>query len=230
MANEKKIEQQGLSEHDIRLKKMETLRKSGIEPWPYREPVDTTCQQVIFDFQEDSEKQYKVAGRLLTIRLHGKTGFATIQDRSGKLQVYIRKDIVGQEKFDLFTSYIDLGDIVWFSGISFKTKMGEITIKVNDFKLLSKCLHPLPEKFHGLADVEIKYRQRYLDLISDPDSKEKFRKRSKIVSLLRSYLELHDYMEVETPMLHPIPGGAAARPFVTHHNALDSEFYLRIAP
>jgi len=230
MANEKETEQHAASEHEIRKEKVKELRSAGIEPWPYREPVTATCQQVLGEYQEDKQKSYQVAGRLLTVRRHGKTGFATIQDRSGRLQVYIRKDIVGDQLFELFKSKTDLGDIIWFSGASFKTKMGEITIKVEDFKLLSKCLHPLPEKFHGLADIEIKYRQRYLDLISDPESRKKFSIRSCVVSSIRSFLEKHDYIEVETPMLHPIPGGATARPFVTHHNTLDIDLYLRIAP
>ncbi len=230
MAHEKEAELQVSGEHEVRVQKVKKLREGGIEPWPYRKEVDATCQQVIDEYKEGEEKNYKVAGRLLTIRLHGKTGFATIQDFSGRVQIYIRKDIVGEEQFELFKHNIDLGDIVWFAGSSFKTKMGEITIKVQEFNLLSKCLYPLPEKFHGLADVEIRYRQRYLDLISDPDSREKFRKRSRIISSLRSFLDQNGYVEVETPMLHPIPGGAAARPFITHHNALDSDFYLRIAP
>jgi len=231
MAEEKNhSEPTALSEHENRLQKVQQLRDAGIEPWPYRAEVTATCQQVIEEFQEDSGKGYHVAGRVMTSRLHGKTGFATIQDRTGKLQVYVRKDKVGEQQFGLFESKIDLGDIVWFSGQAFKTKTGEVTIKVEEFKLLSKCLHPLPEKFHGLADIETKYRQRYLDLISDPESRQKFRARSKIVSTIRSFLEEQDYIEVETPMLHPIPGGAAARPFITHHNALDSDFYLRIAP
>lgn len=220
----------GLSEHENRLQKVQQLRDQGIEPWPYRKNVNATCQQVHEEFKEDSSKKYMVAGRVMTSRLHGKTGFATIQDRTGKLQVYVRKDAIGEKKFELFASKIDLGDIVWFSGPAFKTKTGEITIKVEDLILLGKCLHPLPEKFHGLADIETKYRQRYLDLISDPQSRQKFKARSKIVSALRSFLEENDYIEVETPMLHPIPGGAAARPFITHHNTLDSDFYLRIAP
>lgn len=230
MANKKETEQPLLSEHETRLQKVKDLRASGIEPWPYREEINATCQQIVNEYLEGVEKQYKVAGRLLTIRLHGKTGFATIQDRSGKLQVYIRKDIVGDQQFDFFQNSIDIGDIIWFLGSPFKTKTGEITIKVEQFKLLSKCLYPLPEKFHGLADVEKKYRQRYLDLISDSDSREKFKIRSKIISGIRSFLDKNDYIEVETPMLHPIPGGALAKPFITHHNALDTDFYLKIAP
>jgi len=219
-----------LSEHEIRVNKVKKLREAGIEPWPYREQVDATCKQVKDEYKEESEKSYKVAGRVLTVRLHGKTGFCTIQDRSGKLQIYIKKDIVGDQAFEFFKDFVDMGDIVWFSGTVFTTKTGEITIKAENLKLLSKCLYPLPEKFHGIADIEIKYRQRYLDLITSPESVAKFKKRSAIVKELRNFLDDHGFMEVETPMLHPIPGGAAARPFITHHNTLDSDFYLRIAP
>ena len=146
------------------------------------------------------------------------------------MQLYIRKDIVGDTAFDFFKKFLDIGDVIWSSGKSFRTKMGEITLKVSVFELLSKCLHPLPEKWHGIHDVEIKYRQRYLDLISTPESRARFAKRSEIIRVMRTFFDEHNYMEVETPMLHPIPGGATARPFVTHHNALDMELYLRIAP
>ena len=156
--------------------------------------------------------------------------FAHLQDRTGKVQLYIKKDVVGDKLFDFFNEFVDVGDFIWCKGSSFKTKKGEITLRVEDLKLLSKCLHPLPEKFHGIADQEIKYRQRYLDLISSEEARDRFVKRSKLVAALRQYLNEHDFIEVETPMLHPIPGGAAAKPFITHHNALDSDFYLRIAP
>lgn len=230
MADEKDITQHALSEHEIRVQKVKDLRAQNVEPWPSWKPVTATCKQVVDEYTQDDAQSYQIAGRILTIRLHGKSGFATIQDRSGRVQVYLKKDVVGDAAFELFEKDIDGGDIVWFEGSSFKTKMGEISLKVTSYTLLSKCLHPLPEKFHGLTDVEARYRQRYLDLMTDQDSRAKFKIRSKIVSTLRSFLEGHDYIEVETPMLHPIPGGAAARPFVTHHNALDSDFYLRIAP
>jgi lysyl-tRNA synthetase class 2 len=142
----------------------------------------------------------------------------------------VRQDIVGESKYDFFKHMIDLGDYVWAKGEAFRTKTGEVTLKVSEYQLISKCLHPLPEKFHGLHDIETIYRQRYLDLIANPESKERFVKRSLLVRSMRHFLDEHGYLEVETPMLHPIPGGAAARPFVTHHNALDTELYLRIAP
>ena len=218
-------------EHEIRVQKVKTLREQGIEPWPEFKPVNATCHQVIDEFKQDVEsREYEIAGRVMAIREHGKTIFAVIQDRSGKLQLYIKQDLVGDDLFSFMKQFVDIGDIIWCKGTSFKTKMGEITLKVTQLTLLSKSLHPLPEKFHGLADVETKYRQRYLDLISNPESRERFIKRSQIIKTIRTYLDEHQFIEVETPILHPIPGGATARPFITHHNALDSEFYLRIAP
>ncbi len=217
-------------EHQVRLDKVNRLRELGYNPWPPKEDVTATCQQVQDEFVEGEEKSHAIAGRLLTIRDHGKTLFAHLQDRSGKMQLYIKQAVVGEEQFNFFKDYINLGDILWCKGTSFKTKTGEVTLRVDAFKLLSKCLYPLPEKFHGIADQEIKYRQRYLDLITSEETRERFKKRSQIISSIRQFLSEHDFMEVETPMLHPIPGGAAARPFITHHNALDSDFYLRIAP
>ena len=223
--------QEGSEEHRIRVEKVHTLRKQRQEPWPQFKPINATCKDVVDEFVDDKEsRKYHIAGRLLTLREHGKTIFANIQDRSGQIQIYIRKDIVGDDAFDYCKHFIDIGDIIWCSGLSFCTKMGEITLKIKNFELLSKCLHPLPEKWHGIHDVEIKYRQRYLDLIATPESRERFQKRSEIIRQMRSFLDAHQYMEVETPMLHPIPGGATARPFVTHHNALDMDLYLRIAP
>lgn len=217
-------------EHTIRVEKVVELRKEGIDPWPAAKPVTAWCKQVIEEIKSDEGKEYTLAGRLLSIRLHGKTAFADLQDTTGRIQIYIRKDDIGEKSFALFKHSIDLGDIIWVKGNSFVTHMGETTLKVVEFTLLSKCLYPLPEKFHGLTDVETKYRQRYLDLITNEESRTKFLKRSLLIRSLRTYLDSHGFMEVETPMLHPIAGGAAARPFKTHHNALSSDFYLRIAP
>lgn len=221
----------GLSEFEARVKKVEQLRAQGTEPWSEAKEVTSSCQQVLVENKNIVvEKEYILAGRLMTIRGHGKTTFCHLQDETAKLQIYLKEENLGAEKFNFFQHFIDLGDYLWCKGVPFVTKTGELTLRITDFTLLSKCLHPLPEKFHGLADIEIKHRQRYLDLMTSSETRERFRKRSKIVQKIRNYLDGHGYLEVETPMLHPIPGGAAARPFVTHHNALDTDFYLRIAP
>jgi lysyl-tRNA synthetase, class II len=218
-------------EHAIRVAKVHSMREAGIEPWPAFRPINATCQQVHDEFQSGHEgKQYQVAGRLIAFREHGKTAFGHILDRTGKVQLYFRQDLLGDDLFAFIQKNLDLGDSLWCSGESFKTKTGEVTLKVTDVVLLSKCLYPLPEKFHGMADVETRYRQRYLDLIAQADSRARFAKRSKIIAALRHVFAQYEFMEVETPMLHPIPGGAAAKPFVTHHNVLDADLYLRIAP
>ncbi|HEV2601293.1 MAG TPA: lysine--tRNA ligase [Candidatus Babeliales bacterium] len=219
------------NEHAIRLEKIKTMRAQGLEPWPAGKEVTATCKDVIDEFDHQAEKkQYAIAGRILAFREHGKTAFANIQDQTGRLQIYLRQDELGAETFEQLKHLVDIGDIIWVSGVSFRTKMGEITLKASSYALLSKCLHPLPEKFHGLADIETIYRQRYLDLISNQESKSRFIARSKVIRTLRNLFDTNGYLEVETPMLHPIPGGAAAKPFTTHHNALDTTLYLRIAP
>jgi lysyl-tRNA synthetase class 2 len=171
----------------------------------------------------------QVAGRMMLKRVMGKAAFGTVQDSTGRIQFYVTADKTGAEALEAFKHY-DLGDIVAAEGTLFKTKMGELTVEVHTLTLLAKNLRPLPEKFHGLADQEQKYRQRYVDLIMNEDSREVFVRRSKIVQSVRQFLVGRGYLEVETPMMHPIPGGAAARPFVTHHNTLDMELFLRIAP
>jgi lysyl-tRNA synthetase class 2 len=171
----------------------------------------------------------RVAGRMVLKRVMGKASFATLQDMDGRIQLYIAKDVAGDSAYDAFRHY-DLGDILGAEGTLFRTRTGELSVRVTSLRLLTKSLRPLPEKFHGLTDQEQKYRQRYLDLITNETSRKVFIARSRIIQAIREFLAGHGYLEVETPMMHPIPGGAAARPFITHHNALDMQLYLRIAP
>lgn len=216
------------AQHEDRVRKSVQLRDAGIDPWPEVRAVTAFCADV-----RAKQKEGEIcvlAGRVMTMRLHGKAAFCHLQDGSGRIQLYVKEEYVGQKAFSFFSTNIDIGDIIWIEGTTFVTKTGEFSIRVDKLELLSKCLHPLPEKFHGIADVEIKHRQRYLDLITSTESRDRFVKRSRIISFVRNYLDQRGYLEVETPMLHPIPGGAAARPFVTHHNALDTDLYLRIAP
>lgn len=223
---------QALSEHEVRCEKIKKLHALGVNPWPsYKEVTSTIVQaKKHFEAQPQEEKTQTLAGRIVGMRDHGKSFFGHIQDRSGKIQFYLKKDVIGEAAFDFFKQFIDVGDIVWIEGSLFTTKTGETTIKITALELLSKCLHPLPEKFHGLTDLEQRYRQRYLDLISNPESREKFQCRSRVIQSIRNFLLNRDFMEVETPMLHTLAGGAIARPFVTHHNAYDIDLFLRIAP
>lgn len=212
-----------------RLKKLDRLKDFKINPYPYRFDRSHNFTEIKKDFEalSNSQKKVKTAGRIIAIREHGKTIFATLNDELEKIQIYLRQQDL-KERFAIFENF-DIGDFIGVSGTVFKTKTGEITILVEEFTLLSKSLRPLPEKWHGLRDIEIRYRKRYLDLISNPEVREIFKRRSQIISLLRDFFDGHSFLEVETPVLQPIYGGASARPFKTFYNALDQEMYLRIA-
>ena len=239
MAEEKSLEQKILEQ---RKEKAEKLKEFGYEPYAYKYEVTTTAKELLDRFGrhkegEEREKEelpaeeFSLAGRIMSMRIMGKAAFFHIQDGTERIQCYIRRDTVGEEFYNkVFKKLIDIGDIVGVKGKLFRTKTGELTVEVSEMVPLTKSLRPLPEKWHGLKDVEKRYRQRYLDLIVNPEVREIFRTRTKVIKKLREFLDSKGFMEVETPVLQPIASGAAAKPFITHYNALDIDVYLRIAP
>ena len=218
----------------VRRDKLAEFKARGMDPFPYRFERDSNAAQIQEKFghlqgHEESPKEVKIAGRVMTKRGHGKACFLTLQDDTGRLQVYAKEDVIGPAPYELFY-LLDMGDIIGVTGPVFRTKMGELTVRITKWTLLCKSLHPLPEKWHGLQDKELRYRERYVDLMVNPDVKEVFVKRSRILSSIRKFLEGRGFMEVETPLLHVLQGGAAATPFETYHDALSMPLFLRIAP
>ena len=219
----------------VRREKMDKLRQKGLDPFGKRYErthvvgdIFATYESVSKEELDEAKHEVQIAGRMMTKRGKGKAGFAHLQDVSGQMQIYVRQDMVGEEAYELF-GMADLGDIIGIKGFVFRTQVGELSVKATEFIILSKALRPLPDKFHGLKDIEERYRRRYVDLIMSEESKRTFITRTKILAEMRRYLDGLGYLEVETPILHTILGGAAARPFETHHNALDMNLYLRIA-
>lgn len=215
----------------VRIEKMNKIRELGWLPFGRRFQWTHRAKDANdnFDVLSETETEVKMSGRLMAIRGHGKTCFMDMQDKTGRIQIYARKDALGEENYALI-KLLDIGDTVGVTGTIFRTHMGEVSIKAAEVEILSKSLRPLPEKWHGLKDVELRYRQRYVDLIVNPDVRDTFVKRSQIIKSVRNVLDRHDFLEVETPILNTIAGGAAARPFVSYHNALDMQVYMRIAP
>ena len=213
-----------------RLDSLSRIRARGIDPYPHSHHPSHTIREAtaLFEQRVEDSQDLSLAGRIMSKRSIGKMSFLDIRDTSGKIQLSLRYDLLGQERYELLQDF-DIGDIIGAEGKLFRTRAGELTLEVSDFTMLCKSLRPLPEKWHGLADVEKRYRQRYLDLISNEESRSIFILRSKIVTAIRSFLDRQGFMEVETPVLQPRAGGALARPFVTHHHALDEDLYLRIA-
>ena len=217
-----------------RIEKLERINSMGINPYPYKYEQKNHASEILEKYQklkneEKTKNEVNIAGRIMTLRQMGKASFGHLQDESGKIQFYIKEDEVGKKQYTLFEN-LDLGDIIGIGGTVFRTKKGEVSIWVKKIEILTKSLLPLPEKYHGLKDTEIKYRQRYLDMIMNPETIEVFKKKSLLIEEMRSFLRTAGFMEVEIPILQPIYGGAAARPFTTHVHALKTDYYLQISP
>lgn len=222
-------------QQQVRLQKIEALRERGIDPFGEKFVRTHLSAELIAKYEDQSKEELEeqaihvtIAGRLITKRKQGKASFAHLLDMEGKIQIYVRKDRIGEEQYEVFT-LADIGDFIGVTGVVFKTNRGELSVKADAVTFLSKALRPLPEKYHGLQDVELRYRKRYLDLVMNAESKKAFITRSQILKEMRNYLDNKGFLEVETPTLQVIPGGGQARPFITHHNALDIQLYMRIA-
>src|SRR3989344_2229972 len=217
-----------------RIKKLDEIRKSGINPYPYSYDPKDYAKEIIAKFSilkegEEADYKTKVAGRIMSIRQMGKIYFMDLQDISGRIQLFFRENTLGREKYNLVKK-LDLGDIIGAEGNIFKTKSGEVTVNIIDYLLLTKAIRPLPAKYHGLKDMELRYRHRYLDLVMNPDVKEVFVKRTKVIAAMREFLDKNNFLDVETPMLQSIYGGASAKPFETFLNAQKRKLFLSISP
>ena len=235
--NQQAAEPEALTETEIneqmqvRINKMHQIEEKGWKPFGHKFEWTHHAQDIADQFEEltANETVVRLSGRVMAIRGHGKTCFIDLMDKTGRIQLYVRKDALGEENYTLI-KLMDIGDIIGVAGTVFRTHMGELSVKAVALELLSKSLRPLPEKWHGLKDVEMRYRQRYVDLIVNPEVRRTFVLRSQIIKSVREILDGRDFLEVETPIMHSIAGGAAARPFITYHNALDMQLYMRIAP